>query len=113
MNRMNHMTHEGWQARIEYDEAQDQFRGEILGLSSGGDFYGRTPQELREAFARTLAAYLQACEQQGMAPRKSYSGKFNLRIPPELHAQVALTAQAEGKSLNALVQEILQQRLAA
>ena len=38
---MNLMTHEGYQAKIEYDEELDQFRGEILGLNGGADFYGR------------------------------------------------------------------------
>jgi predicted HicB family RNase H-like nuclease len=48
------------------------------------------------------------CREKGIEPRRHYSGKFNLRIPPELHERLALLAQAEGKSLNALAQEALQ-----
>jgi len=40
-----------------------------------------------------------------------FSGKFNLRISPELHEQLAIAAQAEGKSINLLAQEALQLRL--
>lgn len=30
-----------------------------------------------------------------------------LRLPPELHARLAIQAQTEGKSLNSLVTEVL------
>ena len=44
---MNIMSVDGYQAKIEYDAEHDMFRGEILGLHGGADFYGRTPEELR------------------------------------------------------------------
>lgn len=34
---------------------------------------------------------------------REYSGKFNVRIPPSLHRQLAITAQTQGVSLNTLV----------
>ena len=34
------VTYEAYQAKIEYDEDLDQFRGEVLGLNGGADFYG-------------------------------------------------------------------------
>ena len=40
---------------------------------------------------------------------KEYSGKFNLRIPPELHAEIASRASADGKSLNQWVVDTLDQ----
>jgi predicted HicB family RNase H-like nuclease len=49
----------------------------------------------------------------GIEPRRSFSGKFNLRIPPELHERLAIVAQAEGKSINTVAQEALLQRVAA
>ena len=36
----------------------------------------------------------------GVEPRRSYSGKYHLRMSPELHASVAAAAAAEGTSLN-------------
>ena len=47
---MNTMTVEGFHAKIEYDEELDLFRGEILGLNGGADFYGKNPKELRTEF---------------------------------------------------------------
>jgi len=110
---MNIMTVEGYHARIEYDAETDQFRGEILGLNGGADFYGRNPKELRSEFKKSLQVFLEVCEEKGIEPRRNYSGKFNLRIPPELHEQLAIVAQAEGKSINTVAQEALAQRVAA
>lgn len=110
---MNIMTFDGYSAKIEYDAEIDQFRGEILGLSGGADFYGKNPKELRAEFKKSLKVFLDVCRKQGMEPRRSYSGKFNLRIPPDLHEKLAIAAQSEGKSINTLAQEALQQRVTA
>lgn len=65
---MNLMTIDDYQAAIEYDAALDLFRGEILGLNGGADFYGSTPQELREEFCKSLKVFLEVCQEKGIAP---------------------------------------------
>ena len=109
---MNVMTVDGYHAKIEYDEDLDLFRGEILGLSGGADFYGKNPKELRAEFKKSLQIFLAVCKEKGIEPRRHFSGKFNLRIPPELHERLAIVAQAQGKSINSLAQEALQERVA-
>ena len=108
---MSVMTLNGYHAKIEYDAELDLFRGEILGLNSGADFYGKNPKELRTEFKKSLQVFLEVCEEKGIEPRKHFSGKFNLRISPELHEQLAIAAQAEGKSINLLAQEALRTRV--
>ncbi|WP_396440523.1 type II toxin-antitoxin system HicB family antitoxin, partial [Limnohabitans sp.] len=93
---MNVMTVEGYHARIEYDEELDLFRGEILGLNGGADFYGKNPKELRIEFKKSLKVFLDVCKEKGLEPRRNFSGKFNLRISPELHERLAIEAQAQG-----------------
>ena len=110
---MNMMTLDGYNAKIEYDAELDLFRGEVLGLNGGADFYGKNPRELRAEFKNSLKVFLEVCQEKGIEPRRNYSGKFNLRIPPDLHEKLAIVAQAEGKSINAVAQEALQQRVAA
>lgn len=110
---MNVMTIDSYHAKIEYDEALDLFRGEILGLSGGADFYGKNPKELRTEFKRSLQVFLEVCKEKGIEPKRHFSGKFNLRIPPELHEKLAIAAQAQGKSINTLAQEALQERVAS
>ena len=53
------MTVDGFQAKIEYDEELDLFRGEILGLSGGADFYGKNPKKLRAEFKKSLQVFLE------------------------------------------------------
>jgi predicted HicB family RNase H-like nuclease len=110
---VNVMTVDCYNARIEYDPETDMFRGEILGLNGGADFYGTNPKELRQEFKKSLAVFLEVCAEKGIEPRRNYSGKFNLRIPPELHERLAIAAQAEGKSINALAAEALALRVAS
>ena len=110
---MNLMTVDGYNAKIEYDPELDLFRGEILGLSGGADFYGKNPKELRTEFRRSLQVFLEVCSEKGIEPKRHFSGKFNLRISPELHEKLAIAAQAQGKSINTLAQEALQERVAS
>ena len=110
---MNLMSLREYNAKIEYDAELDLFRGEILGLTGGADFYGKNPTELRGEFKKSLKVFLDVCAEKGIEPKRNYSGKFNLRIPVELHEKLAIVAEAEGKSLNALAQEALLQRVTA
>ncbi len=110
---MNLMTVEGYHAKVEYDADLDLFRGEILGLNGGADFYGKNPKELRSEFKKSLQVFLEVCKEKGIEPRRHFSGKFNLRISPDLHEQLAIAAQAEGKSINTLAQEALRVRVAS
>lgn len=109
---MNLMTLDDYQAKIEYDADLDLFRGEILSLNGGADFYGKNTRELRAEFRKSLQVFLAVCSEKGIEPRRNYSGKFNLRIPADLHEKLAIVAQAEGKSINTVAQEALQQRVA-
>jgi predicted HicB family RNase H-like nuclease len=54
----------------------------------------------------------EVCKEKGIQTRRNFSGKFNLRIPPEVHEKLAIEAQAQGKSINTLAQEALQERVA-
>lgn len=109
---MNIMRIAGYSAKIEYDPELDMFRGEVLGLNGGADFYGKNPKELRAEFKKSLEVFLAVCKEKGIEPRRRFSGKFNLRISAELHEQLAIAAQAEGKSINTLAQEALRERVA-
>ena len=56
---MNLMNINGYSAKIEYDADLDLFRGEILGLTGGADFYGKNPRELRSEFKKSLEVFLE------------------------------------------------------
>jgi predicted HicB family RNase H-like nuclease len=49
------------------------------------------------------------CQERGEKPEKTFSGTFNLRINPDLHAKLSIRAKALGLSLNSYVAEKLKQ----
>ena len=104
---MNIMSIDGHKAIIKYDPVLDTFRGEFVGLNGGADFYATNIEELKKEGKISLKVFLEMCEEEGLNPYKKYSGKFNLRVPPELHAEIAAKAAAEGKSLNKCVTDLL------
>lgn len=102
---------DGYKAVIMYDPETDQFRGEFIGLAGGADFYGSTIEELKNEGKKSLKIFLDICQEEGINPHKEYSGKFNLRVSPDLHAEIATKAAAEGKSLNKYVADILSEAI--
>lgn len=109
---MNTMTINGYHAVISYDEEIDMFRGEFTGLNGGADFYAIDIANLRKEGEISLRVFLNACHERGIEPHKQYSGKFNLRIPPDLHERLAVQAAAHGKSINAWVLDLLKEQSA-
>ena len=87
---------------ITSDEDKRMFRGDFLGLNGSADFYANSVDGLQREGRASLHAFLQTCEENGIEPYRSFSGKFNVRIPEALHA-----AAARGISLNDLVREAL------
>lgn len=45
------------------------------------------------------------CDEEGIELKKDCSGKFNVRVSPELHADISSAATAEGKILNQCVND--------
>lgn len=104
---INTMEIEGYRAVIQYDPEIEMFRGEFIGLNGGADFYGSDIHSLKREGALSLKVFLNACKERDIEPGKEYSGKFNVRVPSNLHAEIANAASAEGKSLNQWVVEAL------
>ena len=104
---MNMMEINSYRAMIQYDPDIEMFRGEFVGLNGGADFYASDIKGLKEEAKISLKVFLKMCAEDGVEPRKNYSGKFNVRSPPDLHADIASVATAEGKSLNQWVVDAL------
>lgn len=87
-------------ALIQYDPELSLFRGEFVGLNGGADFYGDSIIALENEGKQSLQTFLDVCQEQGIDPYKSFSGKFMTRMPSELHEQVTTIATSHGMSLN-------------
>lgn len=110
---MNTMTYKGYAARVEYSEADECFIGHIAGIRDIIGFHGESVVELRSAFVDAVNDYLDTCAKLGHEPNRPYSGQFRLRLTPELHAKAAITAEIQGKSLNAWVTQVIENTIVA
>ncbi|MDL2316249.1 type II toxin-antitoxin system HicB family antitoxin [Desulfovibrio sp. OttesenSCG-928-A18] len=104
---MSAMTYKNYAARIEFSAEDGLFVGHIAGIKDIIGFHGESVQELQAAFEEAVDDYLETCEKIGKAPQRPYSGKVMLRLSPELHARIAMKAEASGKSLNQWAAETL------
>ncbi len=105
---MNTMTYKGYTGAFEYDEDADIFHGDVLHITDVVTFEGRSIDELKAALADSVEDYLEFCRKHDREPQKPYSGRFNLRISPDLHRRIAEHAAHSGKSINAWVTDSLE-----
>ncbi|CCD30224.1 HicB family protein [Candidatus Glomeribacter gigasporarum BEG34] len=110
---MKPMTYKGYSARIEYSDEDDCFIGRLAGIRDIITFHGNFVEEVRHAFQEAVDFYLETCRQRNEAPQKPYSGKISLRISPNIHARMAMQADAAGKSINQWVAETLEHAIHA
>lgn len=86
-----------------YDDEAHIFHGEVVGLKAVITFQGMTVDEIEQAFKDSIDDYLEWCKERGKEPESPCSGKFNLRMPPELYAKVQSQAARDGLSMNSYI----------
>jgi len=96
----NILTIDGEKAVIAFDPEINMFRGEFIGLNGGADFYAASVGRLIEEGRKSLRVFLQACDEKNIEPRRHFSGRFNVRLAPEIHAAAVKAARAHNMSLN-------------
>jgi len=103
------MEYKGYFARVEFDDEANIFHGEVINLRDVITFEGESVAELRKSFTDSVEDYLEFCAERGEDPEKPYSGKFVVRVGPELHKTLVIQARRNGKSLNTWVSDALNQ----
>ena len=103
------MEYRGYVAAVEFDESADVLHGRVVNSGSYpiATFEARDTKGLRQEFERSIDEYLAWCEEDGVEPRKPFSGKLNVRLGSELHGAVAEAAAAEGMSINSWIVQAL------
>lgn len=101
------LSHKGYIGKVEFDEDADIFHGRVINVPAVITFQGTSVNELKTAFIDSVNDYLESCAELGEEPEKSYSGKFVLRLPLEIHREATLAAKLEEKSLNAWITDKL------
>lgn len=103
------MKYKGYIGHVEYNDEAKIFHGDVLGIKDIVTFQGTTVDEIEQAFKDSVDDYLAFCKERGEEPDRPFSGKFNLRIPSDLHAKLSIAAQTQGESLNNYITKVLQQ----
>lgn len=101
------MKYKGYAAKVEYDAEAKIFHGEVLDLSDVVTFQSEDARMLEEEFHKSVDEYLAFCSEIGRVPEKPFSGKFVVRIPPQLHQLAYLSAQNRQQSLNAFITDAI------
>ncbi len=102
------MKYKGYEAKIEYDDEDRLFVGRVINTKDVIAFDGTSVEELEQSFQVVIEEYLEDCQAMGKEPDKPFSGRFNLRISPELHRKIALLANKQNVSLNTFVEQALE-----
>jgi predicted HicB family RNase H-like nuclease len=104
---MSIMTYKGYSGVIEVDLDAGELFGQTVGMRDIITFQGTTVDEARKSFEESVDFYLSCCEKENKPPDRPYSGRFNVRISPEVHRRLAILAESRGQSLNELVSAAL------
>lgn len=108
---MNTMTYKGYIGSVAYSEKDQVFFGKVEGINGLVNFEGESVKELTNAFHEAVDDYLAYCEDEGIAPDKSYSGMLNVRLTPAIHRQIALLSVQAGVTINAYIKKTLEEKI--
>ena len=102
------LNYKGYTGHIEFDDEAGLFHGEVIDTRDVVTYQGRSVEEIVTAFRDSVDDYLDFCQERGEKPDKPFSGRFVLRMNPELHHSIHIKAIKAGKSLNKWVNDTLQ-----
>ena len=109
------MEYKGYLPSVEFDDSADVLHGRVVnsGPYPVATFEATETHALRREFERSVDEYLEWCKEDGVEPRKPFSGKLNVRLGSELHAAVVTAAKAEQVSINSWIVSALREAIAA
>ncbi len=107
------MEYKGYVAAVEFDDSIDVLHGRVV--NSGpypiATFEAIDATELRRESERSVDEYLEWCAEDGVEPKRPFSGKLNLRLGSELPALVAGAAAAGQVSINSWIVDAIRRAI--
>ena len=81
------MEYKGYLAAVELDDAAGRLHGRVVnsGAYPIATFEATDVDGIRREFQRSIDEYLASCREDGVEPKKPFSGTLNLRLGPDLH----------------------------
>ena len=103
------LNYKGFIGSVHFSADDNVFFGKLEGITDLVTFEGETVKELTDAFHYVVDEHIKDCENENIAAEKSYKGSFNVRLTPELHRRIAISAKMRGESINKFVFDALNQ----
>lgn len=107
----NVLKYKNYSARIEYSAEDHVLYGKIEGIADLVNFESETVEGVEDAFHEAVDDYLTFCAEIGKTPDREYKGTFNVRVSPQLHAQLDRAAHDQGISMNQFIEKALSEYL--
>ncbi len=101
-------------AVIEFDDSVGRLHGRVVnsGAYPIATFEATDVEGIRNEFHKSIDEYLNACKEDGVEPRKPFSGRLSVRLGPDLHRRVAGSAAQRGISINSWIMQALEKSVA-
>ena len=103
------LKYKNYLGSVKVDTKSKILYGSIIGINDLISYEAISIIDLEKEFKASVNDYLQTCQQIDKNPDKSYFGKFNVRIKPELHKAASYLAEYEGVSLNRIVERAIKE----
>lgn len=97
------MEYKGYIAETVVDEEAGVIHGEVINTRDVITFQSDGVKGLRRAFRDSVEDYLEFCKERGEEPDRPFSGRFVVRISPDLHRKIFIRSRKARMSLNAFV----------
>jgi predicted HicB family RNase H-like nuclease len=101
------IEYKGYTGVFEFDAELELFSGYVVDLKDQIYFEGESVEQLKASMHRAVDQYLEVCHARNEEPEKPFSGKLNVRLGPELHRAVAVSAASTGKSINSWITHVV------
>lgn len=104
------MEYKGYVATVEYDDSAGTLQGSVVNAGPYPivTFEAADVEGLKREFRVSIEEYLAWCAEDGVEPRRPFSGRLNLRLGADLHSRVAALAAQSGLSINGWIKQTLE-----
>ena len=105
------LIYKGYIGHVSFDDEADIFHGEVINTRDVITFQGDSVKQIKKEFKISIDDYLEFCKSNNEEPDKPFSGKFNVRVSPEIHRDAVIAAKRSGCSLNSWIAHTIQKSL--
>ena len=109
----NFLEHKSYLGTVEYSAKDNILFGQIIGIRGLISYEGYSIAQLRANFEEAIDDYLLDCEESGIEPQQSYTGKINVNISPDIHKRLQIYSTNKNQKPDTIVEAAIKKYIAA